>query len=559
MFLFVLAHYFAIYFTCSKLLFMLLKKITFIFIGIFFLIAIFTNCNNSNKTPTTINDTVPKIEIKEIGIKGSFSIQTKITFDSTFIKIFLDSFPTFKVFEKDITNFYKKRKYAYAWYDENGMIEPANNLFNRIENISEEGLPDTIPYKSSFVALMELAGEIDSNAPTLELMLTSQYFAYAKKVWVGLDEKQTLAMEWFLPRKKNTSQQLLDSLLNGKNVVENARVFKQYNLLKDYLKKYMLIKATDSLPTIKANKKIYKLKDSSEAVGSIRQRLFLLGDLSANNQSNIFDMDLQEGVKNFQRRLGYKENSIVNTTLLSELNYPIEKRIEQILVNMERCRWVPVQLKSDYLLVNIPEYKLHVYEQDSLVFKMNVVVGKDQNKTVVFNGDMKYVVFSPYWNIPTSIIKKETLPAIKKNPNYLAQHNMEWNGGNIRQKPGPDNALGLVKFLFPNSHSIYLHDSPAKSLFNEDKRAFSHGCIRVAEPKKLAQYLLRNNPNWNEAKITAAMHKGVEQFVPLKTTIPVFIAYFTAWVDRQGKLNLRKDLYKRDSRLAKMILENPGL
>jgi len=136
---------------------------------------------------------------------------------------------------------------------------------------------------------------------------------------------------------------------------------------------------------------------------------------------------------------------------------------------------------------------------------------------------------------------------------------MEWNGGNIRQKPGPDNALGLVKFLFPNSHSIYLHDSPAKSLFNEDKRAFSHGCIRLAEPKKLAQYLLRNNPNWNEEKITAAMHKGVEEFVPLKTTIPVFIAYFTAWVDRQGKLNLRNDVYKRDSRLAKMILENPGL
>jgi murein L,D-transpeptidase YcbB/YkuD len=136
---------------------------------------------------------------------------------------------------------------------------------------------------------------------------------------------------------------------------------------------------------------------------------------------------------------------------------------------------------------------------------------------------------------------------------------MEWNGGSVRQKPGPNNSLGLVKFLFPNSHSIYLHDSPAKSLFNEDKRAFSHGCIRLAEPKKLAKYLLRNDPNWDEAKITTAMNKKVEQYVTLKNTIPVFIAYFTAWVDRQGKLNFRNDVYKRDSRLAKLILENPEL
>lgn len=134
---------------------------------------------------------------------------------------------------------------------------------------------------------------------------------------------------------------------------------------------------------------------------------------------------------------------------------------------------------------------------------------------------------------------------------------MEWNGGNVRQKPGPDNSLGLVKFLFPNTHSIYLHDTPAKSLFNEDKRAFSHGCIRVEEARKLANYLLRDDENWNDEKIMAAMNKGVEQYVTLKKTVSVFIAYFTAWVDKKGQLNFRNDVYKRDSRLAKMILEKP--
>lgn len=539
---------------------MLNKNFVTIYIIAFFAGILFTNCNN-NATSTTISnkDTLPKIPFKEMGIEGSFSTQTTLTLDSTVIQSFLDSFPKFKTFEKDIATFYKTRKYAYAWYDGNGMIEPANNLFNRIQNISDEGLPDKVPYKKDFTVLMEKEEGTDKIATATELMLTAQYLFYAKSVWQGLNEKQSLATEWLLPRKKITSQQLLDSLVAGNNVLENSPVYRQYHLLRDYLKKYNLIKANESTETIKADKKTYRLHDSSAAVLAIRNRLFLLGDIELNSKSDMFDKVLQDGVKNFQHRLGYNENGIINSALLAEINYPISKRIEQILVNMERSRWVPVQLKSDFLLVNIPEYKLHVYNNDSIAFSMNVVVGKDQHKTVIFNGDMKYVVFSPYWNIPASILKNETLPGIQKNPNYLVQHNMEWNGGNVRQRPGPDNSLGLVKFLFPNTHSIYLHDSPAKSLFNEDKRAFSHGCIRLAEPKKLAEYLLRNDSSWTTQKITAAMNKKVEQYVTLKNTVPVFIAYFTAWVDRNGKLNLRNDVYKRDSRLAKMILENPGL
>lgn len=528
-----------------------------LFIGAFLSFLFLTNCNNTGETIPTKKDTIPEISALEMGIEGNFSTQKTLKFDSTIIKKFLDSFPEFKIFKKEIAGFYSNRGYAYAWYDENGMIEPAHNLFNRIQNISEEGVPDVVPYKDRFIHLIDSAVGNDLASPVLELMLTSQYFAYAKKVWHGLDEKASLSMGWYLPRKKITSQQLLDSLLTGKNTLENSSVFKQYGLLKDYLKKYNLIKEKGPLAVIKTDKKNYQLSDSSENIGAIRERLFLLGDLMNNNLSNRFDVTLQDAVKNFQQRLGYKVDGKINSTLLAEMNTPIEKRIEQILVNMERCRWVPVQLKSNYLLVNIPEYKLHVYDQDSIAFSMNVVVGKDQNKTVVFNGEMKYVVFSPYWNIPASILKKETLPAIRRSSNYLAKHNMEWNGGNVRQKPGPDNSLGLVKFLFPNTHSIYLHDTPAKSLFNEDKRAFSHGCIRVEEARKLANYLLRDDENWNDEKIMAAMNKGVEQYVTLKKTVSVFIAYFTAWVDKKGQLNFRNDVYKRDSRLAKMILEKP--
>jgi murein L,D-transpeptidase YcbB/YkuD len=205
------------------------------------------------------------------------------------------------------------------------------------------------------------------------------------------------------------------------------------------------------------------------------------------------------------------------------------------------------------MFVNIPQFKLVAMEKDSIVLSCNVVVGKATNKTVIFRGDMKYVVFSPYWNVPQSIINKEILPAMKRNPNYLAKHNMEYNGGKIRQKPGPDNSLGLVKFLFPNSFNIYLHDTPSKSLFKEDKRAFSHGCIRVSEPFELAKYLLRHDPSWTPEKIKGAMDSGKEQYVSLKNTVPVYLVYFTAFVDSKGKLNFRDDIYNRDQELKEML------
>ena len=524
-----------------------------------FLSSLFTDCKSKIKTVTQNKDSIQKVLVKEMGIPGSFSTQTTIKFDSVVITNFLDSFPRYKIFQKDLLSFYTNRKYAYAWFDEKGIIEPAGNLYNRIQNITEDGLPDSLPYKTAFTNLMEFNEENKNTSPITELMLTAQYIAYAKNVWQGLSEKQSLSVEWLLPRKKITTQQLLDSLVYGSKNLENLPMYRQYNLLKNYLKKYNVINSPTEFITIKGNKKTYRLADSASVISDIRKRLFLLEDIATNNNSNIFDNELQDAVKKFERRLGYKEDGIVNATLINEMNYPIQKRIEQILVNMERSRWVPAQLNSDYLLVNIPEYKLHVYEHDSLAFSMNVVVGKNQNKTVIFNGDMKHIVFNPYWNIPASILKREVLPGIKRNANYLTQHNMEWNGGNVRQKPGSNNSLGLVKFLFPNTHSIYLHDSPAKSLFNENTRAFSHGCIRLAEPKKLAAYLLRNDINWTNENITNAMNGKKEQYVTLKKSVPVFIGYFTAWVDRQGKLNFRNDVYKRDNRLAKMILEHPGI
>jgi murein L,D-transpeptidase YcbB/YkuD len=239
------------------------------------------------------------------------------------------------------------------------------------------------------------------------------------------------------------------------------------------------------------------------------------------------------------------------------MNVSIRDRIKTIIINMERCRWISptISKNKQYIVVNIPAYKLTYIKKDSIVLQSDVVVGTTANETVIFSGMIKYIVFSPYWNIPQSIIKNEVLPGIQKNRNYLANHNMEWNNGLVRQKPGVRNSLGLVKFIFPNSNNIYLHDTPSKSLFQRERRAFSHGCIRVAKPKQLAEEILINDANWTSEKIDEAMNKGTEKWYPLKSEIPVYIGYFTAWMGREGTINFYKDVYRRDEQLENLLIE----
>jgi murein L,D-transpeptidase YcbB/YkuD len=240
------------------------------------------------------------------------------------------------------------------------------------------------------------------------------------------------------------------------------------------------------------------------------------------------------------------------------MNVPIGERIKMIVVNMERCRWIsPEVVKArELIFVNIPSYMLFFNRNGQRILESPVVVGKTMNKTVIFSGNMSSVVFSPYWNVPPSILAKEVKPGIKKDPNYLAKHNMEWyNNGQVRQKPGKSNSLGKVKFIFPNSNNIYLHDTPSKSLFAKESRAFSHGCVRVGKPRDLAIKILENDPDWTVEKIDAAMNAGTEKWVSLKTKIPVYIGYFTAWVDEKGDINFYDDVYKRDDRLYDILVE----
>jgi murein L,D-transpeptidase YcbB/YkuD len=247
-------------------------------------------------------------------------------------------------------------------------------------------------------------------------------------------------------------------------------------------------------------------------------------------------------------------DGVIDAAMLKALNVTPAARLRTMIINMERLRWVSEQQPANLLLVNIPEFRLHVFEQDSEVMTMNAVVGARATRTVTFTDTLTEIVFSPSWSVPSNIVKKEILPAMEKDRSYLEKHDMEIVGGSddepqIRQKPGPSNALGRVKFLFPNSYSIYMHDTPTKGLFANESRAASHGCIRLSKAGDLAEYLLRNDPDWPADRIQEAMLSGKTQSVRLKEPRPVAIVYFTAWIDRNGVLNFRDDVYGHDAEL----------
>ncbi|MEJ7822696.1 MAG: L,D-transpeptidase family protein, partial [Chitinophagaceae bacterium] len=353
---------------------------------------------------------------------------------------------------------------------------------------------------------------------------------------------------------------LSDSLLNKKHKDDKyfEDVNNAYKLLKLELSKYTNIAKKGGWPQIHATPKQLKKGASSPAIAILKKRLQVIGAMPMGDSSQVFTDSLANGIRQVQQSFGYTPDGVIKASLIKDLNIPVNKRIEQILINMGRMRWMPQEPEGQLILVNIPEFVLHVFEGKNKVFDMNVVVGKEGNNTMIFTGNLTSVVFSPYWNVPPSIVKKEIMPKLATDSGYLARENMEITGSEgglpvIRQLPGDKNSLGQVKFLFPNSFNIYFHDTPSKSLFNNDKRAYSHGCIRLSNPAKMAEYLLKDNNSWPPEKIMEAMNSDTEKYVKVKDPVPVFITYYTAWVDENGLLNFRDDIYKRDATIAKKM------
>jgi len=546
-------------------------------IHIFFTVVIFAFSYCRNK------ETEIHSQYSESSIPSVLSCET----DSALVIYFLEKTSRQNALDENICAFYANRKYAPAWINSLGLNENAGKFINLLNN---EKKAEGISKSSNLLHLQNLFNEMnldagrfycsDSLSMEVEVLLTRNFFEFAWRNWHGADDDILKQVNWFIVRKQFNYEQLLSDYLSSKqkSLLEEP-VYKQYARLKEHLQKYYAMELKGGWPILPEKDTSLKIGDSSEVIPLVKQQLYLMDDLPLNDGNKIFNENLVRAVKGFQKRHGLVEDGIISRKTFQALRVTIHDRIYQILTNMERCRWVPTEVVGDYLVVNIPDFRLYVYQNSKIAWSCNVIVGKSNalNNTVIFNDSVEFIVFNPYWNIPKNILSKETLPAIKNNLEYLQKNNLEvvdnkgrniepssieWNNYTnhfpyiIRQKPGRDNSLGLVKFLFPNPYDIYIHDTPAKSLFSESNRSFSHGCVRVEEPFKLVQFLLREDSTWSQAKIDATLSNGEETFIKLKKKVPVFITYFTCWVNRDGKLNFRDDVYGHDTKMKKLLFVN---
>jgi murein L,D-transpeptidase YcbB/YkuD len=494
-------------------------------------------------------------------LQGNINYHSNLPFDSALIIPFFISFPELDKYEDDVSAIYMKHKYNHLWFDKKGIVEFSHSLYGKIKALDVEGVSATFPYQQAVDGIFDVTIKNRLSETETEIMLSCLFLFYAEKVYKGVDDKTTSAIGWLLPRKEVSYTVLLDSMLSDPELLNRNEqtLFPQYYKLRNVLQRYRDIEKNGGWKPIflDPDLKAYNPGDTAIAIRQIRERLFVTGDLKQNTGSNRYDDEMVAAVNKYQARNGKKADPLIKPKLIQEMNTPISRLIKTIMVNMERCRWIsPEMFKAgEFIVVNIPSYKLNLYRDGKSEFESPVVVGTSMTKTVIFSGNMSYIVFSPYWNLPQSIINKEVKPGMARNKNYLASHNMEWNNGQVRQKPGKRNSLGLVKFMFPNSHSIYLHDTPSKSLFEKESRAFSHGCVRVGKPRELAISILKDDPNWTPQKIDEAMNAGRERSYTLKNKIPVYIGYFTAWVNTGGEISFFEDVYDRDERLAKIMMD----
>ncbi len=368
------------------------------------------------------------------------------------------------------------------------------------------------------------------------------------------------------------SERMMEQLRSQSSV---EGTFPPFIRLQQALVDYQKILARGGWPHIPAGPKLQK-GDQGKRVALLRTRLQITGDLvwTWPEQEEQFDDELEQAVRHFQKRHGLVVDGIVGPKTLAALNISTEERLRQIKRNLGRQQLFVQRKEAHYILVNLPDFSLQVIEQEATILTMRVIIGREFRFTPLLSSTIKYFVLNPYWYVPRSIAIQDIIPKLSTDPTYLLKHRIrvfrreentiqeisptavDWSQVTsqnfiytFRQDPGPWNALGRIKFIFPNSFNVYLHDTPARELFKKPVRAFSSGCIRVEKPLELAEYLLQGDPLWPRERLLAVLEKGKEQTVWLPEPYPIHLVYWTAWVDNEGILQFREDIYKYDRQL----------
>jgi murein L,D-transpeptidase YcbB/YkuD len=488
-----------------------------------------------------------------------------------------------------LQQFYARRRYEPAWSDDMGPTALTEVLQKSLAEAWQDGLKPEDYHQSLIATLLkenrQVQGTFESFNPArladLDLFLTDAFLIYGSHLLSGRVNPETIHAQWYTERRQGNLAQALQQALESKQIDQVLQTFRppqpEYYRLKWALGRYRAIAAQGGWPKISAGG-LLQLGERDRRVVILRKRLHLGGDLGATAQrdADVFDASVERAVRRFQSRHGLTVDGIVGPLTLEALNIPVQQRLQQLRANLERWRWLPHDLGRQRIVVNIARFTLDVMEDEQAVMSMRIIVGKPYRDTPVFSSNITYLVLNPSWNVPSRIAVEDKLPIIRQDPGYLARHHMKLFRGwgteareidpgtvnwskvsaekfpyRLRQTPGPLNALGHVKFVIPNRFDVYLHDTPSRELFNHSIRTFSSGCIRIEKPVALAEYVLRGNPKWNHQTLLASIHSGREQAIRVPTPIPVHLLYMTAWVESDGTVHFREDIYQRDA-----LLEN---
>lgn len=499
--------------------------------------------------------------------------------------------PDFSNDKASIAEFYRSMDESLAWI-QRGQVTPQALAISRVlENAGEKGLDPADydgPQWAGRIARLERSRRpSESDLVEFDVALTVSAIRYISDLHVGRVDPRLFHPGFDIEHNKyDLAQFLRERIIRAADIQpaldEIEPPFPAYHRTVAALQEYRKLAREYGSQRLPVPTRTVDVGDRYSAVSQLAHLLRLLGDLPANVEidpaATVYQGALAGAVKRFQRRHGLEPDGRIGPQTFRELNRPLTFRVEQLRLSLERWRWLPHQFSQPPIVVNLPEFRLHAIDAEHRqVFAMNVVVGKAYgHQTPVFASTIQSVIFRPYWDVPLSIQTKELVPNIRKDPRYLHKHGYEVVDGRrrvvseggasarilaglragtlfARQKPGPRNSLGLIKFDMPNPYDVYMHGTPATQLFSRSRRDFSHGCIRVEDPVTLAEWVLRNNPGWTAARIREAMN-GSETFREnLEKPIPVLIVYGTAVVSENGEAHFSRDIYGLDAALEKAL------
>jgi murein L,D-transpeptidase YcbB/YkuD len=502
--------------------------------------------------------------------------------------------PNFIDYSQHLKKFYGFNGYSLWWVKDGELTAQAMQVIAVLRQAELKGLSaedyDGSRWDARLAKLKPATRQpAEADAVKFDLDLTVCVMRYISDLHIGKVNPKHLDFAFDEESKKYDLPEFLqDHVVNGGDVASVLATveppYPGYRRTIQALQTYLQLAKKDDgeqLPTVK---KPIVPGDTYAGVPRLAQLLRLVGDLPQDADVSvdppIYKGALVDAVKNFQGRMGRDVTGHIDVQTVADLNVSLSSRVRQMQLTLERWRWLPESYQNASLIANIPEFRLRAYDKNfNIGVTMNVVVGKAYGHgTPVFSENMQYVVFRPYWEVPYSITRSEIVPHILRDPSYLARENLEivdskqnvvasaavnsdaigqLRAGKlfVRQKPGPKNSLGLVKFLFPNSYNVYMHDTPATQLFSQSRRDFSHGCVRLGQPAELAAWVLRDNPGWTPERIHAAMNGATTQQVNLAHPIPVLIVYATVIVLEDGQVHFYDDIYHHDAELEKALAQ----